>query len=1047
MSHVMSHVMKPLSIRTCLLLLVLAVSAPLIALAGFDIYYDMQQTIDHTKNSLRSLMGMMVNNTENKVAEARRTLDYLAARPAIGQLDPARCDAALSDMYGITHSYTNIITSDLQGNLVCSALPLPAGKPINNAQRPWFREFMQRRSFTISEPYQGKVTGKLVSMISLPLHNARHEMIGGVHLPLDLAVYDPHIPASAVPPNSRYGFFAASGVMIWRNLDPEHIIGTRPNAEAARKIVQIKNGELESIAVDGVTRYFSVMTMPQTGWIAFIGVPSDAIYASAKRHALEQSMVVLLAIGLLWVLALLIARRISAPITELARTAQAVHQGNLALRSHEHGPLELARVAHEFNHMLDTLQQNNRQLQESEARYARAVNGANDGIWEADFIEQTEYLSPRWKQLLGYADHELTNEPGAFASRLHPDDLPRVQRAIQQHCERSTPYELEMRLRCKNGTYRWFYTRGQALLDEQGRAVRIAGSMTDITERKLAETELRIAATAFESQEGMSVTAFDGTVLRVNRAFSQITGYEAQEIIGHNLRLLQSGRHDAAFFEAMWHSLVQDGLWQGEIWNRRKGGEIYPEYLIITAVRDQNGEVTNYVGTFTDITSKKAAADEIMSLAFYDPLTHLPNRRLLQDRLGQALTACLRNGWQGGLLFIDLDNFKTLNDTLGHQMGDALLQQVAQRLTACVRESDTVARLGGDEFVVMLEGLHRDALEAAAQCRAIGQKILAALNLPYAINGHAHHYGASIGATLFCDHQTGINELLQQADIAMYQAKQSGRNLLCFFDPHMQTAISERATLEHELHLALERQQFCLHYQIQVDANLRPLGAEALLRWQHPERGMISPLHFIPLAEETGLILPIGQWVLDTACAQLGRWQQQPYSAELVLAVNVSAKQFRQADFVAQVKSAIARHAIDPARLKLELTESMLLDKAESIISTIAQLKALGLQLSLDDFGTGYSSLQYLKRLPLDQLKIDRSFVRDLAEDNNDKAIVRTIIGMAHSLSLDVIAEGVETDLQQEILAMKGCRHFQGYLFGKPMPIEQFDGLLQQDRS
>lgn len=1037
--------MKSLSIRTCLLLLVLAVSAPLIALVGYDIYYDMQQTVRHTKNSLRSLMGVLVNNTEFKIAEARRTLDYLAVRPAIRALDTRACDAALKDMHGITSSYTNILTSDMQGNLVCSAQPLPNGKPVNNADRPWFREFLHNRHFTVSEPYQGRVTGKLVSMISLPLFNERHEMIGGVHLPLDLASYNPHIPADTIPPNSRYGFFAASGVMIWRNLDPEHVIGTRPNAEAARKIVQIKNGEVESVAVDGVTRYFTVMSMPQTGWIAFMGVPSETIYAEAKQHATRQVLAVLLALCLLWLLALLIARRISEPVSHLASTAQAVHLGNLALRAREHGPLEVANVAREFNHMLATLQQSSAQLRESEARYARAVNGANDGIWERDFEHDTEYLSPRWKQLLGYADHELSSTPSTFIQHLHPDDLARVQQAIRNHCEHGAPYGLEMRLRCKNGNYRWFYSRGQAEFDPTGRALRLAGSMTDITERKLAETELRIAATAFESQEGMIVTSPNGTVLRVNRAFTQITGYESQEIIGHNLRLLQSGRHDAEFYQAMWRSLLQDGAWQGEVWNRRKSGEIYPEYLMITAVKDQHGSVTNYVGTFTDITSKKAAADEIMSLAFYDPLTHLPNRRLLQDRLGQALAACVRNRWHGGLLFIDLDNFKTLNDTLGHQMGDALLQQVAHRLSSCVRESDTVARLGGDEFVVMLEGLHPDAMEAAGQCRSVGQKILATLNAPYDIHGHAHRYGASIGATLFFDHQSNSDELLQQADIAMYQAKQGGRNLLCFFDPRMQTAISERASLEHELHLAIEQQQFCLHYQIQVDHRLRPVGAEALLRWQHPERGMISPLQFIPLAEETGLILPIGQWVLETACAQLALWQQRPACAALVLAINVSAKQFRQPDFAEQVEQTLARHATNPTRLKLELTESMLLDKADSVIHTIARLKALGLQLSLDDFGTGYSSLQYLKRLPLDQLKIDRSFVRDLADNDNDRVIVHTIIGMAQSLSLDVIAEGVETRLQQDILALKGCQHFQGYLFGKPLPLDEFEAQLPTD--
>jgi diguanylate cyclase (GGDEF)-like protein len=449
------------------------------------------------------------------------------------------------------------------------------------------------------------------------------------------------------------------------------------------------------------------------------------------------------------------------------------------------------------------------------------------------------------------------------------------------------------------------------------------------------------------------------------------------------------------------------------------------------------------LGWFYDITGLKEAEEKIRLLALHDSLTRLPNRQLMLDRLQHALVSGIRNVRQGALLFIDMDNFKTINDTLGHLMGDMLLQQVAQRLTSCVRECDTVARLGGDEFVVLLEYLSDQTIEAATQAEAISEKILAALSQPYQLNSHTYRISASIGATVFSGNLENSEELLKQADIAMYQAKKAGRNTLRFFDPQMQEAINVKAALEEELHKALEQEHFHLHYQIQVDSANHPIGAEVLIRWNHALHGMVSPAQFIPLAEETGLILPIGQWVLDTACAQISAWQQHPLTEELSMAVNVSARQFRQADFVAQVEASMQRHGIIPRRLKLELTESMLLEDIEEIIVTMNALKAIGVQFSLDDFGTGYSSLQYLKRLPLDQLKIDQSFVRDIVVDSSDRAIVRTIIAMAESMNISVIAEGVETEEQRQLLLEIGCSNFQGYLFSKPVPIEQFETLLK----
>jgi diguanylate cyclase (GGDEF)-like protein/PAS domain S-box-containing protein len=580
--------------------------------------------------------------------------------------------------------------------------------------------------------------------------------------------------------------------------------------------------------------------------------------------------------------------------------------------------------------------------------------------------------------------------------------------------------------------------------DDEDEQSMLRVTLEDITMVKKSEIDLRIAATAFESQDGLMITDAENRILRVNKAFTDITGYSDAEIIGKPPSMLSSGRHDATFYAAMWESLNATGRWSGEIWNRRKSGDVYPENLTISTVTNDFGVITNYVAANTDISHMKAATEEIQQLAFFDSLTQLPNRRLLMDRLKHALAACARSGRQGAVLFLDLDHFKVLNDSLGHDIGDLLLQQVAARLTTCVREGDTVARLGGDEYVVVLEDLSDQGFEAAAQTEIIANKILAALNQPYELDVHEHHITPSIGITVFEGHAATIEDLLKQADIAMYQAKKAGRNTMRFFNPQMQISITARVAIERELRKALENKQLHLYYQIQVDNLGHPLGAEALIRWIHPERGIVSPAQFIPLAEETGLILPIGNWVLDTACAQIKEWHKDPQTRDLTLSINVSAKQFRQADFVEQVRSAIERHAIDPMQLKLELTESLLVDNIEDTIVSMTALGEIGVQFSLDDFGTGYSSLQYLKRLPLFQLKIDQSFVRDIVTDSHDRSIVRTIVAMAQSLYLNVIAEGVETEEQRALLLSNGCKRYQGYLFSKPVPIEQFDVVLKQ---
>lgn len=694
-------------------------------------------------------------------------------------------------------------------------------------------------------------------------------------------------------------------------------------------------------------------------------------------------------------------------------------------------------------------------LRESVARYRAVTQSSNDAIITADSAGMIIDWNRQAEAIFGYVENEIIGRPltQLIPHRHRARHLRSMNRVLAGAATRAMRTAFETEGLHRNQSV--FPVELSWAQWEVGECCYVSSTIRDISEKKRTEQHLRVAATTFEAQDGVLITDANRVILRVNRAFIDITGYAAEEAVGKTPHMLSSGRHDASFYAVMWESLARTGSWQGEIWNLRKNGEAYPEWLTITAVKGADHKVSNYVGTFADITQRKAAEDEIAQLAFYDQLTGLPNRRLLLDRLRHALAACTRSGRCGALMFFDLDNFKTLNDTLGHDVGDQLLVEVASRLKSCVRDSDTVARLGGDEFVVILNNLEdiNDSEMAAMQAEAIAVKIQAQLSQPFLLdltvsadtqNKRNHHCTSSIGITLFHGQHDAADELMKRADTAMYQAKAAGRNTLRFFDPEMQAAVAARAAMETDLCNAVTHRQFLLHYQAQVDAAGRVTGAEALVRWQHPERGLVSPAEFIPLAEETGLILTLGHWVLETACAQMVAWAARPETAHLTLSVNVSAHQFRQSNFVDQVLTALRITGANPHRLKLELTESLLVNNVQDIIDKMRALKASGVRFSLDDFGTGYSSLSYLKRMPLDQLKIDRSFVSDVLDDPNDAAIAKTIVALAQSLGLGVIAEGVETAAQRNFLAASGCHAYQGYFFSRPLPIAAFDEYAQR---
>jgi diguanylate cyclase (GGDEF)-like protein/PAS domain S-box-containing protein len=664
------------------------------------------------------------------------------------------------------------------------------------------------------------------------------------------------------------------------------------------------------------------------------------------------------------------------------------------------------------------------------------------GSWELDLVSGKLYWSDEIYRIFELDPAKFVPSYEGFLNVIHPDDRDKVNQAYTQSLENHQPYDVIHRLKLADGRIKWVREHCTSEFDTSGKPLRSVGAVQDITEQKLAEDRLRIAATAFETHEAILITDKNANIIRVNQAFQDITGYTSEEVLGKNPRILSSGRQDRAFFANMWQQLLSTGSWTGELWDKRKDGQHYPKWLTITAVKDERGETTEYVAIFSDITARKQAEEDIHNLAFYDSLTRLPNRRLLLDRFRLALSVSARSHHFGAVLFLDMDKFKTLNDTMGHDYGDLLLVEVARRIQACMREVDTVARLGGDEFVVLLEEVAANAEEASQKAAQIAEKIRVALAVPYLLKGHEYHSSPSIGVCLYRGNEESVDELLKHADMAMYQAKGSGRNAVHFFDPAMQLSVETRAALEADLRRAVSGKQLRLYYQIQVDNEQRPLGAEALVRWIHPKRGMVSPAQFIPIAEESSLILDIGSWVLETACRQLEMWKKNELTRNLAIAVNVSGQQFRLHDFVDKVAAVMGTHNIDPSLLKLELTESVILNDVADVAAKMHALKALGVKLSMDDFGTGYSSLSYLKQLPLDQIKIDQSFVRDIANDLNDAVMVQTIIGMAQNFRLNVIAEGVETEAQLKFLKQNGCMAYQGYLFGKPMPIKEFEAQL-----
>ena len=895
---------------------------------------------------------------------------------------------------------------DVHGRLVFSSADSRT-QPIDLSDRQHFRVHSAGGgdALFVSPPVVGRVSQRWSIQFTRPLADVRGHFAGVIVLSVVPDYFTRFSQAIDLGRGASIALLRSSGELLARAPNPPRDLGETPSDRPYLSVNPPVMGFFRQVSQnDGIERLYGWRALTDYGLVVTVGRAIDELLEPYQR----QRRVYLLAGAGISALVVLIGYVLLAGLRQRAN----------------------ARA----------------ELEQSEFRWRYAVEGAGEGVWDWNNDTGEVFYSARWKQMLGYAEHEFGNRIEDWENILHPDDKAAVLAANADYIAGRTPaYSNEYRLRCKDDGWKWIFSQGQAVSrDARGKPLRMMGTHVDITERKRAEDDMRLALLVYEnSSEGMLVTDADNTILTINQAFTELTGYTAQEVVGKKPNILKSGHHDRAFYEAMWQSILTTGRWQGEIRNRRRNGEVYAEWIGINTIFEEKGEVYRRVALFSDLAQKKEYEKLIWQQANCDPLTGLLNRRMFYERLEQEMRRAQRNKTALALLFLDLDRFKEVNDMLGHTAGDQLLQQVAQRLRACVDEPDGVARLGGDEFAVMVE-----QAQSSAEPTRIAEEILRQLGAPFQLGMETVFVAASIGIALYPDDAATAEALLQNAEQAMYAAKDQGRGRSHFFTPAMQEGAQARMRLAVDLRAALAGTQFRVVYQPIVELASGSIHkAEALIRWHHPARGLISPADFIPIAEQTGMIKDIGNWMLYQAARQVQRWRAL-HDPQFQISVNVSPVQFHDDGEMQEIWAGYLRELDLPGRsLTIEITEGLLLDAGTAVTDKLATLRATGIQIALDDFGTGYSSLSYLKKFELDFIKIDQSFVRNLSAGSDDLVLCKAIIVMAHALGLKVVAEGIETDEQRTLLSAAGCDYGQGYLFSRPIPAAGFEALLEHHRT
>ncbi len=1090
-----------LTIRAQMLALVAAFALPVIAIFAFTIYDDAEHQVNEAKSMARTLAVITSTDVDRVLDGNRDLLVQMAQRPVIRKVDANNCDRILWDFRQLFPKSANMTVIDLQGTAVCSAVPQPGGKPVSIAKSPWFPRTMVEEGLVVSDPFYGPITGRWVTVLTYPIRDDRGRKTGYLGLPLDLALYEPNLSHAPLEPDTVVGVVTSKGVVVWRNIDTEQWVGQDLSGNSqVRKVLELKSGEIEATGADGITRFYSVSPILGADWYAFVGIPTQTAYAKLReallRNALFGSLSLLFILGVAWV----IARRITRPVGALASVARAIRKGQGDARAELDGPPEIREVAQEFNEMLDVRLRHEAALRASAASLSEALRIARLAYWEYEagsdeLVFNDQYFSLHHatvEQMGGYRMH-----PEDFARRwVHADDAHLVAEYLRQAMHAHDPdflAQCEARILCPDDSVRWVSVSFKIEKDDQGATARLIGTAQDITERKQAEQAQQRLNRALKLLSDCNTTLVHA--VEENKLLDDICRLVV-ESGGYRMAWVGYAEHDAEksvrvaaeygdeqnYLDGLALSWADVGVGRGPTGTAIRTGltDINPDYrtnprmapwrdaalargyrssigLPLKGKKHVFGALTIYsaetgafereevklleemandlaygIETLRTRAEHEAAERKLEFLAHHDMLTGLPNRVLLRDRFEQAVAQADRDRSGVAMLFLDLDNFKQVNDTLGHNFGDQLLIKVVERLRSCLRDSDTISRQGGDEFVVLLPHL-----ADLGVIGGIAQHIVEAFADPFEIDDYSLNTTLSIGISMYPSDSREYDTLMRNADTALYQAKDSGRNTYRFFSEKMNIDAQEQLHLQGQLRNALNNGEFLLHYQPQVDiAGACIVGAEALVRWMHPELGLIPPGRFIPLAERSGLIIPIGEWVLQEACRQAQVWREQ--ENPLVMAVNLSALQFKRGTLVETVTRVLHQTGLPAELLELELTESILLQDIDVAVRTLHSLKDMGVKLSIDDFGTGYSSLTYLKRLAVDKLKIDQSFVRDLAEDNDSAAIVRAIIQLGHTLQLRVIAEGVETDAQLAFLRNNGCDEVQGYLYSRPVPAAEF---------
>jgi diguanylate cyclase (GGDEF)-like protein/PAS domain S-box-containing protein len=1028
-----------MTIRVRLLALVMAVLLPFAVISAVYLLQEAREakdkafaTVHQTALIQRDAVAQFLNAHANALAA-------IAARPMMAAMQTRPCDPFLRAYIDFHSEYAGLQVLDLQGKSLCTYQPVrKKTAPVQPGKTPWFDRGLAANSFSVSDAHRGPNEGDWEIVLTYPINDRTGLRVGLLALPMDLLELNiAMMPASEG--DEVVSISDARGTFLMRSVDPLEWIGQLDPVviRAPRQKDKSSKGLFTAMGPKGIMRMNAVLPIEGVDWQVVVGVP-EASAMAASRDVRNHSGWILSTLALLGLtLAWRLGSGILKPIKALTRTASAVASGDGTARAHVSGPPELAAVAVQFNRMLDLRDAVEDTVREGQARYRSLVEWSPVGIC-VYAKGKLLYANPAAVTMMGaQTASQLIGR--TMMDLVHPDHRQMAFHRAHQALMAGSPIErAQEKLLTLDGRTIDVDIQGSLIQYQGETAIQI--NVQDVTQQLQSDKRLQLLATVFShAREGIVITNAQGEIVEVNDTFTEITGYTREDAVGqkpHNL--LASSRNSESFYAQRAAALESKGYWIGEVWSRRKNGEVFAEILTISAVKDADGTVQNYVALFTDITQQKEHQRQLEHIAHYDTLTGLPNRVLLADRLQTAMANCQRQAASLAVAFLDLDGFKSVNDRYGHRTGDEFLVVLSQRMKEALRDEDTLSRIGGDEFVVVMSNLH-----GPQDYEPVLQRLLQAAANPVVIGHLSLQVSTSIGVTLYPQDGSDADVLLRHADQAMYVAKQSGKDRFHLFDVAKDTAVkTERETLEH-MEKALENDEFVLYYQPKVNLTTGVVvGAEALIRWRHPERGLLQPAEFLPIIENQPVSLKLGEWVLTTALAQAAQWAAQ--GLPMPVSVNISAIQMQDAGFVRFVRASLARHPqLAAGCLELEILETTALEDMAKVSQTMRACQQMGVRFTLDDFGTGYSSLTYLKRLPAESLKIDRSFVHNMLSDRDDLAIVQGVIGLANTFKREVVAEGVETQAHGAMLLSLGCPLVQGDGLARPMPGTAFPAWAQ----